>query len=172
MGIILMASTPQKIVPNRYHVVPRTLFFIFCHDQVLLLKGAKNKKINAGLWNGLGGHIERGEDIISSARRELKEEAGIWLEKPNLCGTIMIDVSNDEGILLFVFAGNVEDTSFVNSMEGDLHWFSVNSLPNENIVDDVEPLIPRVLQSLSTGKQFHLLYSYDSLGNRITTYSE
>ena len=172
MGIILMSSTPQKLVPNRYHVVPRTIFFIFFKDQVLLLKGAANKKINAGLWNGLGGHIERGETIISSAQRELKEEAGIWCEKPILCGTIMIDVQEDEGILLFVFGGNVEVTSFINSSEGGLHWFPVDKIPTEDVVDDVEPLINRVLQTYKTGKQFHLLYSYDSSGNRITTYSE
>jgi len=172
MGIILMPSTPQKLVPNRYHVVPRTIFFIFCKDQVLLLKGATNKKINAGLWNGLGGHIERGETIISSAQRELNEEAGIWCEKPIMCGTIMIDVREDEGILLFVFGGKVKETSVIDSSEGKLHWFPVEKLPIEDVVDDVEPLITRVLQTFKSGKQFHLLYSYDSSGNRVTTFSE
>lgn len=169
MGIILMPSTPQLIVANRYHVVPRTIFFVFHQNKVLLLKGAKDKKINAGLWNGLGGHIERGEDIVSAAKRELLEEAGIQCDKPVLCGTIMIDVKENDGILLFVFGGKVNDVSFTNSLEGNLAWFPVDKVPSDEVVDDVEMLISRVIQIFKSGKQFHLLYSYDVSGNRITT---
>ena len=50
-----MTSTPQILVPNRYHVVPRTILFVFKDDKVLLQKGSLTKKVNAGLWNGLGG---------------------------------------------------------------------------------------------------------------------
>jgi 8-oxo-dGTP diphosphatase len=169
MGIFHMPSTPQIIIPNRYHVVPRTIFFVFHNGEVLLQKGAGNKKINAGLWNGLGGHIEKGEDIVSAAKRELVEEAGIECNHPVLCGTIMINVSDAEGILLFVFGGIINKNTFFNSPEGELNWFQVDRIPVSDIVDDVKFLIDQVNQSLKTGKQFHLLYSYDSLGNRITT---
>jgi 8-oxo-dGTP diphosphatase len=134
-----------------------------------LQKGAPNKKINAGLWNGLGGHIESGEDIVSAARRELAEEAGIACKHPVFCGTIMINVTPEEGILLFVFRCNVDEDSYVNSSEGLLTWFRVDQIPVDSIVDDVLFLIDRVQNTLNTGEQFHFLYSYDSLGNRITT---
>ncbi len=169
MGIFHMPSTPQIIVPNRYHVVPRTIFFVFHNGEVLLQKGANNKKINAGLWNGIGGHIEKGEDIVSAARRELAEEAGIVCSHPILCGTIMINVNEDEGILLFVFSCDTNDNTFINSPEGYLCWFPIDRIPMDAIVDDVKFLIDRVLNTMKTGKQFHLLYSYDSFGNRITT---
>jgi len=166
-----MSSTPQIIVPNRYHVVPRTILFVFNNNNVLLQKGAANKKINAGLWNGLGGHIEKGEDIVSAAKRELKEEAGICCEHPFLCGTIMINVAQDEGILLFVFSCLQTDDSSEDSAEGRLHWFPTDQIPKQDIVDDVQDLISRVQNTMKTGKQFHLLYSYDASGNRITTAS-
>jgi len=169
MGIVQMPSTPQKLIPNRYHVVPRTIIFVFNNGKVLLQKGALDKKINAGLWNGLGGHIERNEHIISAAKRELFEESGINCDALVLCGTIMIDVNAEEGISLFVFGCQNENSNFEESSEGKLGWFSVNEIPDLEIVDDVPFLIEKVICTMKTGIQFHLLYTYDSSGNRNTT---
>ncbi len=163
-----MSSTPQILIPNRYHVVPRTILFVFHKDKVLLQQGSKTKKINAGLWNGLGGHIEKNEDIITAAKRELFEEAGIRSTSPALCGTIMIEVNNDEGILLFVFTCDVKSDTIVDSFEGKLRWFQIDQIPKDTIVDDVPDLLTRVMNTRISGNQFHLLYSYDGEGNRIT----
>lgn len=169
MGIYLMKSTPQILIPNRYHVVPRTILFIFSEGKVLLQKGALTKKINAGLWNGLGGHIERNEDVYSAAKRELFEEAGIHSDNLILCGTIIINVNEVEGILLFVFADQKIESDVTESTEGKLKWFSVDQIPTNMIVDDVPDLIKRVQKAIASSEQFHILYSYDSDGNRITT---
>ena len=72
-----MDKHKQKILPGRYQVVPRTLIFIRNDDEILLIKGAKDKKIWPGLYNGIGGHLERGEDPLSAAHRELFEETGL-----------------------------------------------------------------------------------------------
>ena len=164
-----MPSTPQVLVPNRYHVVPRTIIFVFRDGQVLLQKGAATKKINAGLWNGLGGHVERGEDVVAAAKRELFEEAGIQCDTPIFCGTIMIDVQDAEGILLFVFSANITTPEFRASEEGVLAWHPVTQLPAEQIVDDVPFLIQKSLEAMENGNPFHYLYSYDAAGNRIIT---
>ena len=77
----------------------------------------------------LGGHIERNEDVFSAAKRELFEESGIQCNNLLLCGTIMIDVNNIEGILLFVFTCTKEDANLLESSEGKLEWFPVENLP-------------------------------------------
>lgn len=169
MGVCLMTSTPQVLIPNRYHVVPRTILFAFTDNKVLLQRGALTKKINAGLWNGLGGHIERNEDVFSAAKRELFEEAGFKCDNLILCGTIMIDVNAVEGILLFVFVCQREGFQVLDSDEGKLEWFPVDRIPKDEIVDDVPDLIRRVKETMESGNQFHLHYSYDKDGNRLTT---
>jgi 8-oxo-dGTP diphosphatase len=163
-----MTSTPQVILKNRYQVVARTIIFIFKNGMVLLQKGSLTKKINAGLWNGLGGHIERGEDVHSAARRELQEEAGIFCNNLQLNGTVVIDVNQTEGILLFVFSGD-DITGEINpSEEGVLEWFELGELPSNEILDDVPELISHIFEAISRKNLFSLLYTYDKNGNRIT----
>lgn len=60
---IMNPKSDQRIDDQeRYLVVPRTLVFLFDEqDRVLLLKGAENKIRWAGLYNGIGGHVERGK---------------------------------------------------------------------------------------------------------------
>ena len=93
-----MPVSDQGYREDRFQVVPRTLIFLFNEkEQVLLLKGSPNKKIWAGFYNGVGGHIEAGEDILSSARRELFEETGIDTAELRLCGQVMVEVDAAPG---------------------------------------------------------------------------
>ncbi|MRS02597.1 NUDIX domain-containing protein [bacterium] len=162
-----MDNNPQIILKDRYLVVPRTLILVFQDDNILLQKGAPTKKIWAGYYNGLGGHIERGEDALSAARRELKEEAGLECLDLHLCGTVMIDVEEHNGITLFVMTGNQIRGIINESDEGSLHWVNVNDLDTLKVVEDIPEIVARIL----TNKQaiFHAHYGYDENGKRITT---
>src|SRR5512135_302413 len=88
---------------QRYSVIPRTLVFITRGERVLLLRGAPTKRIWANRYNGIGGHVERDEDIYSAAKREVIEETGLTVNRLRLCGLINIDGNQISGILLFVF---------------------------------------------------------------------
>ena len=80
----------------------RTLCFLFYENRVLLLRGADDKRLWAGRLNGIGGHVEPGEDLLVAARREIAEEAGITDIQPRLCGIIHASPSDkaSAGIIL------------------------------------------------------------------------
>lgn len=162
-----MSNNPQVILKDRYQVVPRTLILVFQGDKVLLQKGALTKRIWAGYFNGLGGHVERGEDALSAARRELMEEAGLECSDLHLCGTVMIDVEEQNGIMLFVMTGNEVKGTINESDEGSLHWVNVNDLAGLKVVEDIPEIVERIISK----KQviFHAHYGYDDNGKRITT---
>ncbi len=56
-----MRPEDQRSAAGQYTVVARTLVFLTCGSKVLLLKGAPTKRLWAGKYNGIGGHLEPGE---------------------------------------------------------------------------------------------------------------
>jgi 8-oxo-dGTP diphosphatase len=164
-----MANNPQVILKGRYQVVPRTLILVFHGEKVLLQKGSPTKKIWAGYYNGLGGHVEKGEDALSAARRELMEEAGLECPDLYLCGTVMIDVEEQNGILLFVMTGTEINGKINDSEEGSLHWIGTNEFSQLNIVEDIPEMVTRILDTMEKHEIFHAHYGYDEKGKRVTT---
>lgn len=140
-----MSISDQGSLNDRYTLVPRSLIFLTQANQVLLIKGAPEKKLWAGLYNGLGGHIERGEDVISSARRELREEAGLSTDSLWLCGVITIDTGQASGIAIFVLRGDNPLGQLRSSAEGDLEWVAIDQIEHLPVVEDLPVLLKRAL---------------------------
>ncbi|MCU0487890.1 MAG: NUDIX domain-containing protein [Anaerolineales bacterium] len=140
-----MSISDQGSLTGRYTLVPRSLIFITQANQVLLLKGSPEKKLWAGLYNGLGGHVERGEDVISSARRELREEAGIETAALWLCGVITIDTGQASGIAIFVLRGESPVGQLHSSSEGDLEWVQMDQIDHLPVVEDLPELLKHTL---------------------------
>ena len=89
--------------------------------------------------------MERGEDILSAARRELLEETGLQAEL-RLRGTVTVDAGEGIGVGLFVFTGEVSEGELRASDEGTLEWLSASQLASRPLVEDVAVLLGRILQ--------------------------
>jgi 8-oxo-dGTP diphosphatase len=148
---------------HRYQVIPRTLCFITHGEEVLLLHGGPKKRLWAGRYNGLGGHVEPGEDIYASASREVREESGLNVRDMRLRGVVHADASDPAaGILFFVFTAVADDKRVVASEEGALEWWPVNALPIDSLVEDLPVLLPKILAMGPTDPPLFVAYSYDA----------
>lgn len=86
--------------------------------------GRKNDE-QLGKWNGLGGKLERNEDIVTSARRELFEESGLQASDLRLRGTISWPGFGPNGEDWFGFVFLVSEftgTVPIANDEGPLEW--------------------------------------------------
>jgi 8-oxo-dGTP diphosphatase len=147
---------------QRYQAVPRVLVFLRHGSDVLLLKGAPDKRIWANLYNGVGGHVEAGEDVLTAARREAQEETGIEAADLRLVAVANIAAGNPQvGILLFVFTGWSPTRQTISSIEGSLHWVPAAEAPGLPLVEDLGWLLPRILALPSGAPPLFLHYSYD-----------
>jgi 8-oxo-dGTP diphosphatase len=156
-----MPKSDQGVLVDRYTIIPRTLIFVTRPGSVLLIKGAPTKRLWANQYNGLGGHIERGEDALSAARREFFEETGLNRVDLRLVGTVMIDASVGRGIGLFVYRGEFQGGDLVESGEGAIEWVEVEHLAEYQLVEDLKILLPHVLNLPPSAPPFSALYDYD-----------
>lgn len=148
---------------GRWLVIPRTLCFILSGDDVLLMKRGEHRRVFPGRYNGVGGHIERDEDPLACARREVLEETGLAVPDLRLRAVYNIDAGEQTGILLFVFTGTSDQREpLVESDEGTLHWIPLASLLDYPLVEDLSLILPRVQAMPDHAPPLFVHVSYDA----------
>jgi 8-oxo-dGTP diphosphatase len=157
-----MPKSDQGIDSKRYMLIPRTLIFIFRDDEVLLIKGSAQKRIWANQYNGIGGHIERGEDVNTSARRELKEETGLIVPDLHLVGTILVNASDMTGVGIFIMSGNYIDGKVRSSEEGIMEWVKLSELDQLPLVEDVKIILKWITSMKTNSLPFSARSYYDA----------
>lgn len=150
----------------RYLTVPRTLCFLLHGDDVLLIQRARHKRLFPGKVNGVGGHVEPGEDVAASAAREIYEESGLAVDDLWLAGVVHVDGRLGQadalpdgvmpGVMLFVFTAQARSRDARASEEGELIWTSLSQVHGLDWVDGDPRLLLAALEARRTGRPFSL----------------
>ena len=135
---------------ERFTAYPRTLCFVLNGNDVLLLKGAPTKRLYANQYNGVGGHVERAEDVLASLYREVREETGLEITNPVLRAVIVADEGSGPGVLIFVYTASSASRAVQPSVEGNLTWVPRSHVLDYALVPDLRELLPRLFASDAT----------------------
>jgi 8-oxo-dGTP diphosphatase len=165
-----MSAAEQGVDLNRYMVIPRVLVVITREDKLLLLKGADDKRLWAGLYNGVGGHLEQGEDPRSDAHREVFEETGLSITDLLFCGIVFVNTNVNPGICIFIFTGEYKTGNLAESREGMLEWVDISALSTLPLVADMPVLLPKILSHKSGSDPFFAHSRYDENENLVVTF--
>jgi 8-oxo-dGTP diphosphatase len=156
-----MQQTSPK---QRYQFIPRVLVFLERGDEILLIKRAADRPLFPNLYNGLGGHVERGESVLAAAHREVFEESGLAPQSLWLCAVVAIDIQDPHtGIGMYVFRGQAAGEPQA-SAEGTLEWVPLSQIASLEMVEDIPTLLPRILELSRGDEPLWGLYIYDEAG--------
>jgi len=115
-------------------------------DRYLLQDRAKDD------WKGYtlpGGHVETGESFVDAVIREMKEETGLTIAQPRLCGVKQFPLRDGKcesgRYIVFLFVADEFSGELVSSCEGQMHWVKESELKNVNLVEDFDDLIDVML---------------------------
>ncbi|MDX2140482.1 MAG: NUDIX domain-containing protein [Chloroflexota bacterium] len=156
---------------GRWLTINRTLTFVRNGEDVLLLKRAPTKRIFPNRYNGVGGHIERGEDVFTSAQREIVEETGLDVRDLRLRAIYLVDANAATGISVFAFTAYSDSRDLIECDEGTLEWVPIADITSRDLVEDLPIMLPRMLAMSDCDAPLFVHLSYNDAGEMQLTFN-
>ncbi|MBR1609136.1 MAG: 8-oxo-dGTP diphosphatase [Kiritimatiellae bacterium] len=120
--------------PERHRPVVGTLGYILSPDgaKVLMVhRTYRESDENLGKYNGVGGHLERGEGVAECMKREIREETGLEVVSMRLRGTVCwsdFGPSKTEWLGFVFVVDSFRGEPFADNEEGTLSWVPVDEI--------------------------------------------
>ena len=100
-----------------------------------------------------GGHVEAHEPIVDSVIREIKEETGLTISNPVLCG--IKDWINEDGsrYIVFLFRTEAFSGELISSSEGQVFWMELDEVLKSHWIWNMDGIL-RILADGESSELF------------------
>ncbi len=108
----------------------------------VLVQDKKNHPTWHG-WNFPGGHVEKGEYVTPSVIREMREETGLTVENPRLCGIKEFHKAKDgKRYIVFLYVADKFSGELKSSDEGSIFWYPLRDLSkSDKLIDGFDEML-------------------------------
>ncbi|MBQ3955923.1 MAG: 8-oxo-dGTP diphosphatase [Clostridia bacterium] len=96
-------------------------------------------------WPGIvfpGGHAEAGEAFVESVIREVREETGLTIEHPELCGVKQFVDQEGARYVVFLYRTDRFTGELASSDEGEVFWVKRDEVASLPLASGVAPMLP------------------------------
>ena len=151
-------------MPAPTHRILSVLCYLVRDGQVLMM--LRRKQPNLGQWTAPGGKLEWDEAPHETCVREMREETGLTVRRPQL-RAVITEVSPVETYqwMMFVYVAEEFEGVLSQTHEGDLAWLPLDRLDTYPLPQADRVFGPRVLDW--DGHVAELKFYYDAAVNLV-----
>ena len=143
---LLMLEFDKKImkvgigIMSRKSEIELTSMCLIYDDERILVQEKVGTKYEGGLVFP-GGHVEDNESLKESVIREMKEETGLTIKNPQLCG--IKDWIQEDGsrYIVILYKANEYEGKIQSSREGRIFWLDRKDIPNAHLIWNMRELL-------------------------------
>jgi 8-oxo-dGTP diphosphatase len=123
---------------------------------MVLLQRKSRGRFGEGKWNAPGGKLENGEDPLGGVVREVYEETGLHVSSLYYHGVLKHYFGKKDmpDWVVHIFSTSSFEGQLQGNEEGELKWFSFESIPFEEMWEDDIHWLPHVLNGRRVEGEF------------------
>lgn len=133
-NVVVLIAMEFIFMSNAEKVILTNMCMVYDGNKVLVQNRVK------GNWTGLtfpGGHVERYESFTDSVIREVKEETGLTISAPQLCGIKQWQESKAVRYIVLFYKTDKFDGEIESSDEGEVFWMELEDFKNAELARDM-----------------------------------